>query len=163
MLLVALLLAQKVWDDRSLSSRDFAILCPIFSPPTIRRLERKFLIGLNYQVDVAQSLYAQYYFELRSLSSELTPSSFPLQPLSAAEARRLEMRSSIGKRLPSFAALRGVRSRGGGGATPAGSTPYSSATPLLSTASTALDLAVSPAVGQAVYTTPATRSRFVLS
>lgn len=115
LLLVALLLAQKVWDDRSLSSRDFAVVCPLFTPTTIRRLERKFLAALAFSLEVSQSQYATYYFELRSLSSELSPATFPLLPLSAAEARRLEVRSQIGRQLPSLRSTLSAAARGRGG------------------------------------------------
>jgi hypothetical protein len=123
LVLSALLLAQKVWDDRCLGAKEFAVICPLFTPATILRLERKFLKGLSYNVTVGQGLYAQYYFELRALSDDLTPGSFPLEPLSAVEAKRLEVRSEIGKRLPSFAGLRGHGGGGGGGSGGVGATP----------------------------------------
>lgn len=160
-----------MWDDRSLNARDFAVVCPLFTAATIKRLERQFLLALKYKVEVTQSLYAQYYFELRSLSSELTPESFPLAPLSAAEAKRLEVRSQIGKRLPSLAKLRSTAapgSRAGSNGSGRGGGSHSrlslgSSSAAASSASDALDLAVAPAVGSTLYTRSPAMSRFVLS
>ena len=43
LLLCALLVAQKVWDDRYLSNADFAIIYPFFVTEEINALEQKFL------------------------------------------------------------------------------------------------------------------------
>ena len=42
-ILCALLVAQKVWDDRYLSNADFAIIYPFFVTKEINKLEKKFL------------------------------------------------------------------------------------------------------------------------
>ena len=96
-LLCALLVAQKVWDDRYLSNSDFAYIYPFFTTEEINRLEQKFLENLQYSVTVKSALYAKYYFELRGLFNE-SASEFPLQPLDRVKAAELEGRSSyLGK------------------------------------------------------------------
>ena len=41
--LIALLIAQKVWDDSYLSNADFAFIYPFFVNEEINNLEKKFL------------------------------------------------------------------------------------------------------------------------
>lgn len=43
MVLCALLVAQKVWDDKYLSNADFAFIYPFFTNLEINKLETKFL------------------------------------------------------------------------------------------------------------------------
>jgi len=66
----ALVLAQKVWDDTPLINADFSILYPVLSVREINNLERHFLELLDFKLTVSPSLYAQYYFELRSICEE---------------------------------------------------------------------------------------------
>jgi len=62
LLLAALILAQKVWDDRSLHNVDFSTFCPMFTLKEINHLEMKFLELIDYDVSISSSLYASYYF-----------------------------------------------------------------------------------------------------
>lgn len=55
-------------------------------------LERQFLELLQFNINVPSSVYAKYYFDLRSLS-ESNNLSFPLEPLSREKAQKLEVRS----------------------------------------------------------------------
>lgn len=103
----ALVLAQKVWDDTPLINADFSILYPALTVKEINFLERKFLDLLEFKLTVSASLYAQYYFELRSICEEnqaTGPASSGLgllanvlrpQPLSKLQAKRLEQRSQM--------------------------------------------------------------------
>lgn len=93
LVLCSLLVAQKVWDDRYLSNADFAFIYPFFTTEEINKLEQKFLELLQYNVTVKASLYAKYYFELRSLYKE-SDKEFPLAPLDKVEAGKLEIRSN---------------------------------------------------------------------
>lgn len=52
----------------------------------INRMERKFLELLQYTVTVPSSLYAKYFFELRTLARD-NNMSFRLQPLTPEEVR----------------------------------------------------------------------------
>lgn len=54
-------------------------------------LERQFLELLQFNINVPSSVYAKYYFDLRSLA-EANSLSFPLEPLSRERAHKLEVR-----------------------------------------------------------------------
>eukprot|EP00826_Nyctotherus_ovalis_P051959 TRINITY_DN6531_c0_g1_i6.p1 TRINITY_DN6531_c0_g1~~TRINITY_DN6531_c0_g1_i6.p1 ORF type:complete len:279 (+),score=94.46 TRINITY_DN6531_c0_g1_i6:694-1530(+) len=92
LVLCALLVGQKVWDDRYLSNADFAFIYPFFTTEEINRLEQKFLELIQYNVTVKASLYAKYYYELRTLYKD-NEKEFPLTPLNNTDAGRLEIRS----------------------------------------------------------------------
>jgi hypothetical protein len=92
LILCSLLVAQKVWDDRYLSNADFAFIYPFFVTEEINRLEQKFLELIQYSVTVKSALYAKYYFELRAIFTN--DEDFPLNPLDADEAKKLEKKSS---------------------------------------------------------------------
>ena len=66
----SLVIAQKVWDDTPLINADFSILYPPLTVKEINYLERKLLDLLEFKLTVSPSLYAQYYFELRSICEE---------------------------------------------------------------------------------------------
>lgn len=57
-------------------------------------LERQFLEMLQFNINVPSSVYAKYYFDLRTLaeSEDLT---FPAEPLSKERAQKLEAMSRI--------------------------------------------------------------------
>jgi len=67
LVLVSLMVAQKVWDDRYLCNADFAYIYPFFDNSQLNLLEIKFLEIIQYNVYVKSSLYMKYYIELRSL------------------------------------------------------------------------------------------------
>ena len=92
LMLVSLLVAQKVWDDRYLSNADFAFIYPFFVTEEINKLEKKFLELVQYNVTVKSQLYAKYYFELRALFKD-NEKEFPLTPLDKKEAEKLEINS----------------------------------------------------------------------
>jgi hypothetical protein len=92
LVLCSLLVAQKVWDDRYLSNADFAFIYPFFTTEEVNKLEQKFLELIQYNVTVKASLYAKYYFELRTLYKD-TDKELPMTPLSALDAGKLEIRS----------------------------------------------------------------------
>uniref|UniRef100_UPI003AAA5D59 cyclin-Y-like n=1 Tax=Centroberyx gerrardi TaxID=166262 RepID=UPI003AAA5D59 len=57
-------------------------------------LERQFLELLQFNINVPSSVYAKYYFDLRSLA-EANNLSFPLEPLSRDKAQKLEAISRL--------------------------------------------------------------------
>ena len=59
----------------------------------INRLEQKFLDLIQYNVTVKASLYAKYYFELRSIFKE-SEKEFPLRELDSLDSENLERWSS---------------------------------------------------------------------
>ena len=62
-----LLLASKVWQDLSSWNIEFASVYPQFSLDAINRLELQFLKMIKWDLYISSSLYAKYYFALRSL------------------------------------------------------------------------------------------------
>jgi len=91
-LLAALILAQKVWDDKSLHNADFSLFCPMFTLKEINHLEIKFLELLEHDVSISASLYASYYFQLRTLCNRENRE-FKLKQLDSAASSGLETRS----------------------------------------------------------------------
>ena len=87
----ALILAQKVWDDRSLHNVDFSVFCPMFTLKEINHLEKKFLELIGYDVSVNSSLYASYHFQLRTLCQK-SHHGFSLKPMEPSVAAMLEAR-----------------------------------------------------------------------
>lgn len=65
--MVGLLLASKVWQDLSSWNIEFASVYPQFSLEAINRLELNFLRNVKWDLYISTSLYAKYYFALRSL------------------------------------------------------------------------------------------------
>jgi len=96
-LLAAMIVAQKVWDDKSLLNVDFSLICSAYSLKDINKLEKQFLELVQYNVSISASLYASYYFELRTLC-EKAERDFSLKPLSEAQQttliNRAEQKSS---------------------------------------------------------------------
>jgi hypothetical protein len=96
---VAVILAQKMWDDKPLRTSAFVQILPYFSKELLRDLELKALTLIQFCTGVKPSLYAQYYFELRSLFKDINGTSsdesseWISKPLSIIKARRLEDRS----------------------------------------------------------------------
>jgi len=94
--LIALLLAQKVWDDRCLPNSEFPSIwlqCGCETAPTkqqINRMECAFLGYLHYDVHVPRQLYTKYYFEMRALHPNPNLN-FPLKPLTEEKCRMLEV------------------------------------------------------------------------
>eukprot|EP00560_Eucampia_antarctica_P006749 CAMPEP_0197825518 /NCGR_PEP_ID=MMETSP1437-20131217/2576_1 /TAXON_ID=49252 ORGANISM="Eucampia antarctica, Strain CCMP1452" /NCGR_SAMPLE_ID=MMETSP1437 /ASSEMBLY_ACC=CAM_ASM_001096 /LENGTH=592 /DNA_ID=CAMNT_0043425535 /DNA_START=339 /DNA_END=2117 /DNA_ORIENTATION=+ len=62
-----LLLASKVWQDLSSWNIEFASVYPQYSPDAINRLEVLFLKMVKWDLYISSSLYAKYYFALRSI------------------------------------------------------------------------------------------------
>ena len=101
MILVSMILAQKVWDDKSLRTSSFTLIVPEYSKDRIKKWEMRFLELMQYSGVVTQQLYTRYYFELRVLYETIHQGSqFPLEPMSLAKAKRLEIVSNSMQMLP---------------------------------------------------------------
>eukprot|EP01132_Coremiostelium_polycephalum_P002506 gene2506-3102_t len=88
-ILSALILASKVWEDQSVWNVDFLPVFDNLTATDLNNLERQFLALLQYNVSLTASVYAKYYFELRTFS-KLDSTHFPLKPLDKAGVKRLE-------------------------------------------------------------------------
>ena len=66
-LMCGLLLASKVWQDWASWNIEFASVYPQFSLDAINKLEVKFCKMVKWDLYISSSLYAKYYFALRSL------------------------------------------------------------------------------------------------
>ncbi len=81
-----------MWDDKSLLNVDFSLICSAYSLKDINNLEKRFLELIQYNVSISASLYASYYFELRTLC-EKADRAFTLKPLSDEQQGVLVARS----------------------------------------------------------------------
>jgi hypothetical protein len=102
-ILCAMLVAQKIWDDVPLANVDFPTLWNTafhgaeegkLNLQDINRMEKLFLELLHYDVHVTRATYTQFYFELHSLQSSATVDQPMIPQLSEDNAQALEARSS---------------------------------------------------------------------
>jgi hypothetical protein len=68
--LCGLLLASKVWQDLSSWNVEFSMVYPEFGLKQINHLENTFLQQIRWDLYISSSLYAKYYFALRSLAEK---------------------------------------------------------------------------------------------
>uniref|UniRef100_A0A2R9B010 Cyclin-Y-like protein 2 n=1 Tax=Pan paniscus TaxID=9597 RepID=A0A2R9B010_PANPA len=88
------ILASKVWDHQAVWSMDY---CQIFKDITgedMNEMERHFLMLLQFNINVPASVYARYYFDLRSLADD-NNLNFLFAPLSKKRAQNLEAISRL--------------------------------------------------------------------
>ncbi len=57
------------------------------------QLEREYLVLLQFNINVPSSVYAKYYFDLRTLAEDKNLQ-FPVEPLTREKALKLEATSS---------------------------------------------------------------------
>lgn len=89
LVLISLMVAQKMWDDKYLSNADFSYIYPFFDTKQVNSLEMKFLELIQYNTHIKFSIYTKYYLELKSL----VPEDFPLKPMDAFTSQKLEQQS----------------------------------------------------------------------
>jgi hypothetical protein len=89
LVIISLMIAQKMWDDKYLSNADFQFIYPFFNSSQFNMLEIKFLDLIQYNTHIKLSIYTKYYLELKSLN----PDDFPLKPMDVFTMGNMEKKS----------------------------------------------------------------------
>lgn len=98
LVLGAIMLASKVWDDQAVWNVDFCQILKDINVLEMNELEREYIQLLQFNVNVASSIYAKYYFDLRQVAKE-NQISFPDELLTKEKAVKLEALSIVNNRL----------------------------------------------------------------
>jgi len=93
-ILSALILASKVWEDQAVWNVDFLEIFPLATPNDLGQLEKKLLSMLQFDVSLKASDYARIYFDLRAQSPATEDHFVELKPLTKDGEATLELKTS---------------------------------------------------------------------
>ena len=93
-LLGSILLASKVWDDQAVWNVDYCHILKELQVDDVNEMERYLLELLQFDINVPSSVYAKYYFDLRTLA-DFNNISLPLEPMDKKKALHLEAVSVV--------------------------------------------------------------------
>jgi len=107
-LICALMVADKVWEEDVVCNADYCNEAfPLLTVKDLNAMERKFLSLLDFKLVLKTSVYAEYYFALRSISGL---DGFPSRPLDKETAQQVihskSLTAPVGKRRISLSADR---------------------------------------------------------
>jgi len=92
--LTALIVASKVWDDESLENIHFPKAMPELSVKEVNNLEKIFLDLIDYDLVVKGGDHAKYYFILRSMAKDFEdPDQVQMDPISYEDMKKLQRNS----------------------------------------------------------------------
>eukprot|EP01091_Cochliopodium_minus_P014661 TRINITY_DN5004_c0_g1_i1.p1 TRINITY_DN5004_c0_g1~~TRINITY_DN5004_c0_g1_i1.p1 ORF type:complete len:312 (-),score=104.26 TRINITY_DN5004_c0_g1_i1:30-965(-) len=91
-LLSAMIVSDKVFEDYAVWNVDFMNMVPMSSVDDLNKLERKFLTYLQFKTSLSATDYARYYFALRELATN--KNNFSEKALTEKEAKKLETMTS---------------------------------------------------------------------
>ncbi|XP_037704788.1 cyclin-Y-like protein 1 isoform X2 [Choloepus didactylus] len=83
-----------VWDDQAVWNVDYCQILKDITVEDMNEMERHFLELLQFNINVPASVYAKYYFDLRSLADD-NNLNFLFAPLSKERAQNLEAISRL--------------------------------------------------------------------
>jgi hypothetical protein len=91
-LLCAMMIADKLWEEDIVCNADYCNdTFPLLTVEDLNAMERQFLSLLDFKLLLKASVYAEYYFALRSISGL---EGFPSRPLNKKSADFLQLKSS---------------------------------------------------------------------
>lgn len=97
LVLISLMVAQKMWDDKYLNNSDFSVIYPFFTNEQLNTLEMKFLEMIQYNTHIKFGTYTKYFLELKGLEPDCTLKPMDMHSKAKLEKASLEMENNLKK------------------------------------------------------------------